>query len=177
MALVTFNGVNKLIIVNFGETDLDAEIDIYSDWKEWVLIGDNAKYLQALRTVGGDTISATQDVSPYYFLLNGWKLRPYEADHRLVVLGNLFVDGGGNPFIPTLGNYNVTVELQTSVNAVTTTLSVSTGSGLDQEEHDKLFALPVDVWTESISGYTGDDKAAVVLEQIGRLIKLLPGAL
>lgn len=145
MAKVTFDGPNKLIIVDTGITSLDVQIDLYSDWKEWMLVGDNAKYLPALRTVGGDTLVAPQEISPYFFLLNGWRVRPYEGDHMLTVDGNLFVDGGGNPFVPTVGNYNVLINLQTSVNAVTSFLSSgSTGGSLTQEEHDQLMALPVD---------------------------------
>lgn len=67
--------------------------------------------------------------------MNGWRIRPHEADHLLTVAGNLFVDEGGNPFIPTLSNYNVLVNLQTSVNAV----QIETGtSGLTVDESNKL---------------------------------------
>lgn len=129
MSKVTFDGPNKLIIVDNGETELDAQVDLYSDWKEWMLIGDNAKYLPAFRTVGGDPLVDPQEISPYYFLLNGWQIRPYEGDHMLTVEGNVFVEGGGNPFIPTLGDYTVLVNLQTSVNAVTSFLSSGSDAG------------------------------------------------
>lgn len=130
MAKVAFDGVKKLIIVTevpnvSGEVTLDAQIDIYSDWKEWVISNENVKYLEAIRTTAGDPISEDSIISPYFFLLNGWKIRPYEETHRLVVEGNIFLDGGGNPFVPTLGPYNVIVELQTTVNAVTTVVSAS----------------------------------------------------
>ena len=169
---ITFDGPNKLIIVNNGETDLDAEADIYSAWKRWLndqdAFGLNSNFLQALRTVGGDTITATQDVSPYYFLLNGWQLRPYEGDHLLTIDGNLFVDGGGNPFVPTLGAFTVTINLLTSSKSITTTVSVSTGSGLSQSESDQLFSLPSEevitqeVWSEQVSAYTGMGSAGQV---------------
>lgn len=181
---VYFDGPNKLIIVNFGEIELDAQEHIYSDWKEWVQQGDNAKFLPALRTVGGDSISVDQTISPYYFLINGWRIRPFEDEHRLVIIGNLFVDGGGSPFVPSIGDYNIVIELQTSVNAVTTTLEVSTGSGLSQTEHDRLFELPLpaevatSVWSETLSGYSGqDERAAEIVQRIQQLVKLLPGAL
>ena len=54
MAKVTFDGPNKLIIVNPGIVELDVQVDIYSDWKEWAATGDNLKYPPALRTIGGD---------------------------------------------------------------------------------------------------------------------------
>jgi hypothetical protein len=130
MAKVTFDGPNKLIIVDNAITSIDVEVDLYSDWKEWMLVSDNSKYLQAFRAVGGDDLVGGQTVSGYFFLMNGWRVRPYEGDHMLVVDGNLFVDGGGNPFVPTVGNYNVLVNLQTSVNAVTSLVSSgSDGNG------------------------------------------------
>lgn len=134
MAKVTFNGTNKLIIVNNGETILDVGVDIYSDWKEWFLQSDNAKYLQSLRTIGGDPTVGGQSVAPYYFLMNGWRIRPYEGNHVLTVDGNLFVDGGGNPFVSTVGNYNVLINLTTSIRAVT----IVAGSGLSEQEHTQL---------------------------------------
>ena len=50
---VTFDGVNRLIWINDGVTSLDMQIDVYSDWKEWMLLGDNTKYYSAFNTVGG----------------------------------------------------------------------------------------------------------------------------
>jgi hypothetical protein len=180
---VTFDGINKLIIVNDGETDLDAERDIYSAWKRWLTdqinYGLTSKYEQALRTVAGDTITATQVVSPYFFLMNGWQIRPYEGDHLLTIDGNLFVDGGGNPFTPTVSAHNVTINLITSSKSITTTVSTS-GSGLTQDESDQLFSLPSEtliaseVWSEIISG-GADDSAEAVLLQIKKLVSLVPG--
>jgi hypothetical protein len=40
-----------------------------------------------------------------------------EANHTLELSGNLFVDGGGNPIVPTLGNYNVVVRNTVPVQA------------------------------------------------------------
>jgi hypothetical protein len=180
---VTFDGANKLIIVNNGETSLDAQQEIYSAWKRWLTTQYEANWLQALRTIAGDPIGGGQVVSPYFFLMNGWRIRPYEGDHQLTVDGNLFVDGGGNPFTPTVGNYNVLVNLNTSSKSITTTVSVSAGSGLDQTEHDRLFALPLDaevanaVWSEPLSGYTTTGDAGEIVQKIQSLVKLLPGAL
>ena len=33
---VTFDGINKHIIINPGETQIDVQVDLYSAWKEWV---------------------------------------------------------------------------------------------------------------------------------------------
>lgn len=149
---VTFDGTNKLIICGSGTTSLDAEIDLYSEWKEWVSASDNSKYLEAMRTVGGDPTTGSNSIAPYFFLINGWRIRPQEANHTLTVTGNLFVDGGGSPFVSTVGSYNVLINLVLSNNAVT--VSVSSGSGLSTEEHNKLFSIPDDVWSVDSDTFT-----------------------
>jgi len=181
--LVTFDGPNKLIIINNGEEVIDAQRDVYSAWKRWLTIDYEAKWLQAMRTVAGDPIGGGQVISPYFFMMNGWRIRPYEGDHRLVVDGNLFVDGGGNPFVPTVDPYEVLVQLHTSSKSITTTVEVSAGSGLSQDEHDQLFALPSEqeitesVWSETLSGSPSGDSASAIVQKIQTLVKLLPGAL
>ena len=124
MAKVQFDGANKKIIVDDTITELDVQIDLYSDWKEWLKESDNSKYLIAMRTVGGDPTTGTKSVAPYFFLMNGWKIRPYEGDHTLTITGNLFVDEpetyGYNLTIPTIGDYTVTVMLSTTSDAIST---------------------------------------------------------
>ena len=53
---VTFDGPNKLILINSGETDINFQIDVYSNWKEWLIepTHNNAQFEQALAVVGGD---------------------------------------------------------------------------------------------------------------------------
>ena len=127
MAKVTFDGVNKLIIVNPGITELDVKIDIYSDWKEWALLTDNLKFEAALRAVGGDPISDTRNLGATFFLINGWRIRPDETDHRLIISGNIFTDPAGfSPVVATVGDFNAVVEYSTSnlVDAVVSELDV-----------------------------------------------------
>lgn len=70
---VTFDGVNRLIILGSEVTSIDIKVDIYSAWKRWVLIDDNSKYLPALRTIGGDPapLGSGRFAGDIYFLLNG----------------------------------------------------------------------------------------------------------
>jgi len=107
MSKVTFDGPNKLIICNTGVTQLDVQVDLYSDWKEWAVSGMNIVYLPAFRVVGGDPLYGSVVLAPSYFLINNWKIRPDEANHRLTVEGNLFTEDGGSPYVATLGAYNV----------------------------------------------------------------------
>ncbi len=132
MSKITFDGINKLIIVNDTITGLNVKNDLYSEWKTWILIDDNAKYLPAFNVIGGDPITETVSVDGTYFIINGWKIRPYEGNHVLTITGNLYVDGGGSPLVPTIGNYNVLVNMLTSniVNLVT----VATGSGVTTQD-------------------------------------------
>ncbi len=99
---VTFDGDRKRIIINDEVTDIDVKRDIYSAWKEWVLVGGhlNAKYLAAIRGTGGDPLGGGTFLDGYFFLINGWKLEPpndlLTADINIV--GNLYDEAGGNIF-------------------------------------------------------------------------------
>jgi len=85
---VTFDGPNRLIIVNEGETEIDIQIEIYSDWKEWARFSDNLKYESALRVVGGDP-TPTGALGATYFLINGWQI---QIDHGVNFTGNVYSD-------------------------------------------------------------------------------------
>lgn len=111
---VTFDGPNKLMLINAGVTDIDVEVDLYSDWKEWVRVRDRAKYEMAMRTVGGDPTTGGRALGATFFLMNGWRIRTWEGDHRLVVNGNLYTDEGDPPFIPVIGPYTTIIESNVS---------------------------------------------------------------
>jgi len=122
MAKFTVDGPNKLFIAKPGVTAINLQVDLYSDWKEDWLTTDNIKFGEAVRTAGGDPISGTEDLDATFFLTNGWRIRPDEVDHRLILTGNLFTDPDGfSVVVATLGSFNVLVELQTSaiVRAIT----------------------------------------------------------
>ena len=118
MATVTFDGPNKLLKGLSGITEHDVQIDWYSDWKEWVHLSDNAKYLPALRSIGGDDISDVQTAGDTYFLLNGWKFEPYEEDANIIIVGNVYVDDtityGDNRWVIPAGSWQIGVEFNVS---------------------------------------------------------------
>lgn len=99
--------------------------EIYVEWVNWVVLSDNAKYPIAFISTGGDDLGGGISIPPYYFLSNGWRVRPMESSHTLTVTGNLFVDGGGDPIVPTLGNYNVLIRSVVPVQAQ----GIATGGG------------------------------------------------
>lgn len=136
---VTFDGVNKLILVNDGETSIDAQIDLYSDWKEWVRELDYMKFLAPFSTVGGDPTIEGQRLDVTYFLINGWKIKPYPGSYTLNIVGNIFDVDGGSTTVPAdivtnIAN-NITVNTNTSVivRQLTPQVTVS-GSGLSESE-------------------------------------------
>lgn len=136
--MLTFNGVTKTITLSTGTTSLSVR-DLWSRWVDWFLTGDNSKYLPAFQQVGGDDIDPTAGTSiPIYaFLMNGWKLKPQEANHTLNVSdGILLVNGGGDPFSNTSGAYTVRINYQQPVQAIT----VNTGGGASGG------ATPTEIW-------------------------------
>jgi hypothetical protein len=115
---VSFDGPNKLIHVLPGVGSLDVKADIYSRWKDWIMVTDNAKYLQALRTTGGDPTnpSNTEFAPRYYFLTNGWRVK---VDGLTVIVQlNLYTDEGVSPFI-VVNNGAVTNRGSDAPNTVT----------------------------------------------------------
>jgi hypothetical protein len=124
----TFDGVNKLCILGIGSSSLDVQ-DMYSRWKEWVMEDENAKFLPFLDVVGGNVTTGSNQISSYFFVLNGWKIRPREASHTLTVDGILNVDGGGDPFTNTLGNWRVRIVQIVPMQAETITIAGEGGTG------------------------------------------------
>lgn len=101
---VSFDGVNRLILVDQDETVLNAKEDIYSAWKEWTQTYDNSKFPVAISAIGGDPITDSTFVGTTYFLENGWRVQPYEGDYILEIKGNFYTrEPGGNPVIPVSG--------------------------------------------------------------------------
>ncbi len=132
----SFDGVNKIITLPSGVTTLDVR-DLYSRWKDWSQNG-GSNYLQVFAPVGGDPISTGVYVTSYFFLINGWKVRPQEASHTLIVgNGILLTDTGDDPFVPTQGYYNVQVKYSQPIKSETVNIAGG-GGGLTTEEHAQL---------------------------------------
>jgi hypothetical protein len=94
---VTFLPEDKLIKIHPGETQIDVQIDLYSAWKEWIRYYDNAKWVAAFTTFGGDPTGESQYAPRYFFLTNGWKV--LAEDMAVVVQMNLYSDDGLSPFV------------------------------------------------------------------------------
>jgi len=106
---VIFDGVNRIILINQNETDIDIRVDVYSNWKEWVKYRDNSQYSQAMSSIGGD-LTPTGSIGGTYFLENGWKIKPWAGNYKLSIFGNLYSRDGSDPFIEATGSsYKVTI--------------------------------------------------------------------
>ena len=103
MSKVTFDGLHKLININSGVTDIDVRIDLYLEWKKWVLIGDNSKWLAAFRAFGGDPTTINQNAPSYYFLINNWIVK---VENLIITIhDNLYSDDYPTPYL----NINSTI--------------------------------------------------------------------
>lgn len=128
----SISGPNKIITLTSGTTEVSVR-DLWSRYVDWYLTSDNSKYLPAFEIVGGNDVDtdAGTSIPIYAFLKNGWKIKPQEAHHTLVVNeGVLLVEGGGDPFLNTDGNFVVRINYQQPVQAI----SFSAGGGATADD-------------------------------------------
>jgi len=110
-------GPNIIEEISTGSDNTLDVLEIFSEWKAWLLADAGARlgFPQAFSVIGGEPKTPTLDLGQAFFLHIEWKIRPAEHDHRLTLVGDLNVLGGvGNLTVPTLGEFTVLVEAQTS---------------------------------------------------------------
>lgn len=135
----SFDGDNLLITLPAATAEIDAKVDLYSDWKEWFKTPGNAKFSLAFDTTGGDPTTATGAVSAFFFLRNdnGWRIKPAEEDAEVVIVGNLYPRDVTLPvFTQTTGAFTVLLTIERDASSVVET--VTSGSGLDAGQDTKL---------------------------------------
>ncbi len=135
-AKVSFDETTKIITVTVapvgGEILLDVKTDLYSDGKEdWVLNENLRKFRFPIESVGGNPLPGAQELGATFFLAADWKIRPYEASHKIIIDGNLYSEDGSDPFLDTLGPYTVRI-IQKVSTIVTATVSGSGVTGQDK---------------------------------------------
>ena len=119
---ITLDGATRRIILDSASV---SAAQIWSAWVDWHEA--NQQWPLAFQLVGGNALGGGLFIPPYFFLMNGWRVRPMEASHNLTITGNLFVDGGGVPVVGTLGTYQVNVNYTVPVQAQGIATSGSTG--------------------------------------------------
>ena len=85
-----------------------------------------------MSNIGGNDIDQTvgTKIPIYVFLINGWRIRPQEANHTLIVSdGIILVAGGGDPFVDTIGAFTIRVNYQQPVQAISFTTGGAVGIG------------------------------------------------
>lgn len=172
---VTFDGTNKLIIINSGESAISIKEDVYSSWKEWVSLRDNAKFLPAIRTTGGDPIGGGQFTGDVYFLINGWRII---VDHSCNIDGVIYSDDYPSPFVQVQNTQIVTNKVSSLVSVVAPVVTIDGGAipsassiadavwnALDRSlTTDNL--TPADVWNFLLSQPTTPGSAGEKLKQV-----------
>jgi hypothetical protein len=101
---ISIDGSTKRIILDSASV---TAAQVWSAWVDWH--ETHQQWPLAFQLVGGIALGGGLFIPPYFFLMNGWRVRPMEASHNLTITGNLFVDGGGVPVVGTLGTYQVNV--------------------------------------------------------------------
>lgn len=152
-AIVTFDPVNlRIVEINTGSPAVNtlSAAEIYSEWKDWLLSDfQNMGYPPAFSQIA-EEFSPTEDIGPYFFLINGWKIRPAEYAHKLIVDGNLISQPTTESiFVPTLGAFNAHTE--TKVSAIFSTKTVSGGGG----GSDPTLLYLGAVWIDANNGTAG----------------------
>jgi len=142
---ITFDPVNKIIGLDVFTVSASQ---IWSRWIDWVASVDNGKYLPAFSQIGG-----VAPIALYLYLENGWRVRPVEASGTTKITGELLVQGGGDPVVPTVGNWDALVILE----APFAVQSINIGSGLTVIQDAQLMAIPL---TSSGGGGGGTVQAA-----------------
>lgn len=151
---ITFDPSAKRIILDSASVTAEQ---IWSRWCDWAASGDNSKYGAVLSHVGGNELGGGLLIPNYIFLNDGWRVRPMEANHSLVITGNLFVTGGGVPVVNTLGSYNVAVNYTVPVQAQGISTSGSSGpsaadiaTAVDSVLAARFAAVPDAVWSKTL---------------------------
>lgn len=155
---IVFDPATQRIILDSASV---SATEVFSRWEDWAAQSDNLKFGMVIRQVGGDDLGGGLSIPPYYFLQNGWRVRPMESNHNLTITGNLFVEGGGVPVVPTLGSFQVNVNYTVPVQAQGISTSGGGGpsaSAIADEIMARLAAatIPVDVKRMNGAWLAGD---------------------
>tara|TARA_R110002096_G_scaffold431016_1_gene645775 strand:+ start:71 stop:643 length:573 start_codon:yes stop_codon:yes gene_type:complete len=156
---VSFDGRARLITVPSNVTDLDIQIDLYSDWKEWARLENNLRYTRAFRSIGGDPTTDNQKAGDIYFSVNNWKIEIDLTKTR--VTGVIFSDDYETPFVSHDGEpvFQSLVASLVSVVEITTETNIVTGDIGDIDvptaEENAQALLDVDATAPQVPGTLG----------------------
>lgn len=158
-----FDGVNKTITID-NSSVVDGTVvftpeDLWTAYVDWSSQADNLKYYAspALEVIGGNDIGGGEAVGNYLFVRNdlGWVGVPPSIDGvNVIVNGSLYGTDPALPIVRHISGQATNLIINRSV--VSTLRTVSSGSGLSEDEHDRLYAVPTAtdtanaVWTTQL---------------------------
>ena len=119
-----------------GRSTVNVSIDIYSQLKlTWLSDVTLQKLKFPLRPVGGDSISNTETVGKYVFLANdqGWRLEPYDADHELKLIGNIFPEDPDEVMWLSKAGRTITIQVERSAQAL----------GINNNSNNRIWSIPI----------------------------------
>jgi hypothetical protein len=150
---ITLSGADKLITLDTDTTFTWK--DIYDACVDWAVLEANMQYLIPMVGSGKAALGGSVYTDVIFVLSNGWKLKPsgYTAGDTITITGTGITDDASDrTTAPTTGDAPVWVFQVATYGTIS---SVSTGSGLSEEEHDTLLAVPTAV--ENQAGLLTED--------------------
>ena len=162
---VVFDGLNKIIYVSEGVTELDVKTDLYSAWKEWNVASTEAPeprvWPKAFTAIGGDPISDSQNLGTTYFLENNWRIQPFpsKSSYLLTVIGNIYTREGDSPFLFAEG---VSVSLTRS-NIVDLITIEGVSAAITEQDYINMAQY---VWDKSLSEIISSDTTGELLKKL-----------
>ena len=129
MSDAVFDGANLHITIP-AIGSFDVQENLYSAWKEWIRLSDNAKYPTAFDTTGGDNVGGGQEVAPYFFCRNdlGWRIKMPQADGEIILTGNLFPRAPATALFEQTAGFDAFLRLEVSTRAVVITQAEQTAN-------------------------------------------------
>ena len=129
MSDAVFDGGNLHIKIPAVGT-FDVQENLYSAWKEWISLSDNAKYPPAFDTTGGDNVGGGQEVAPYFFCRNdlGWRIKMPQDNGEIILTGNLFPRNPATALFEQTTGFDAFLRLEVSTRAVVITQAEQTAN-------------------------------------------------
>lgn len=149
-----FDGINRIIYIAPNTSSLSVKIDLYSSWKEWITLRDNAKFLPAFRTIGGDPLGDGKYAGDMYFLMNNWQIY---IDQNIKVDGILYHDNGIDPYVILPGG-----GVTSTVSSLAIAVETGTGGGTSID----TVALVNDIWNKNITSLNINGSSAKYVKDI-----------
>ena len=176
---VTFDGPNRLIIVNDGELNINIKEDIYSSWKEWTRERDYLKFLSACRSVGGDPTVEGKFLGSTFFTINNWRIQISEGT---TFVGNIFSDDFSSPFKAEQGVDLAQAEVSNLIDAIAVNTQdlvdagIATTEKIDQQTTTLNTTIPTGVVSElnstTYDGVPYEDIMGILLSMAqGRIVE------